>query len=388
LGETGDMSLLDLAIILATVYFAAVGYHRGFIISLLGLVGFGLGALLATWLAGLVLPPSDSSLITPAFGLFGAIVFGGGLAIGMSNIGARVRSRIEPSLGRADGLLGAGLSACMALGIAWLLGAVALAVPDSTGLHRDVEASATIRGLDRLLPSTGGLLHALQPFDPVPALAGPQAQIEAPTPRVMRSHAVHRAEASVVRVLGVACDVGREGTGWVAAPGEVVTAAHVVEGEHDTVVEVGGNPPDLPAQVIGLDTRNDIAVLRVAGLDAPALPLVTDPPDDRAAAILGYPRDGPFVLGAGRIGQTVEREAPDANGKGSVERLLTPLRGLVIPGNSGGPMVDVRGRVVATIVAETLGGGVLGGYAVGNAATAHDLAGAAGPVSSGSCAPA
>ena len=275
----------------------------------------------------------------------------------------------------------------MALGIAWLLGAVALAVPDSTGLHREVEASATLRGLDRLLPSTGGLLTALKPFDPLPALAGPQAQIAAPTARILRSHAVGRAAASVVRVLGSACGVGREGTGWVGAPGEVVTAAHVVEGEHDTVIEVGGNPPELPAEVIGLDTQNDIAVLRVPRLTAPALPLAADPPADRAAAILGYPNDGPFVREAGRIGETVTRRAPDANGKGSVERVLTPLRGLVIPGNSGGPMVDVRGRVVATVVAETFGGGILGGYAVGNAAAAIDLAAATGPVASGTCAP-
>jgi len=379
--------LLDLLIIGATLYFAVVGFRSGFIISGLALLGFGIGALLATWLAGLALPPSDRSLATPAFGLFGAISIGSGMAIGMSSVGARLRKLIAPSLGRADGLLGAGLSACVALGIAWLLGAVALAVPESTGLHREVEASVTLRGLDRLLPPTGGLLHALKPFDPLPALQGPQAQIAAPTARILRSHAVGRAAGSVVRILGSSCGVGREGTGWVAGPGEVVTAAHVIEGEHDTVVELRGNPPELAATVIGLDTRNDIAVLRVPGLSAPSLPLARNPPADRAAAILGFPGDGDFAVGAGRIGATVLRRAPDANRKGMVERLLTPLRGVVIPGNSGGPMVDVRGRVVATIVAETFGGGILGGYAVANAVTAGDLAAATGPVSSGSCAP-
>ncbi len=379
--------LLDLLIIGATAYFAMLGFRRGFIISGLGLLGFGVGALIATWLVGLALPPSDRSLATPAFGLFGAISIGSGMAVGMGNLGTRLRRLVAPSLGRADGMLGATLSACVALGIAWLLGAVALAIPESGALHSEVQASLTLRGLDRVLPSTGGLLHALKPFDPLPAMQGPQSLIAEPTSRVLRSHAVHRAAASVVRILGSSCGVGREGTGWVAGPAEVVTAAHVVEGEHDTVVEVRGDPPELPATVIGLDTRNDIAVLRVPALIAPALPLAEDPPADRAAAILGFPGDGDFAVGAGRIGATVLRRAPDANRKGSVERLLTPLRGLVIPGNSGGPLVDVRGRVVGTIVAETFGGGILGGYAVANAVAAHDLAAATGPVSSGSCAP-
>jgi S1-C subfamily serine protease len=165
----------------------------------------------------------------------------------------------------------------------------------------------------------------------------------------------------------------------------VVTNAHVVAGEGDTVVQVGGDSPELPAAVIGFDTQNDVAVLRVPGLDLPALPLAVDPPAGRAAAILGYPHNGPFDVRAGRIGETLTRRAPDAFGRGSFVRLLTPLRGLVRPGNSGGPMVDARGRVVATVAAETFGGGILGGYGVANPAVAHALAVALAPVSDGPC---
>ncbi len=44
----------------------------------------------------------------------------------------------------------------------------------------------------------------------------------------------------------------------------------------------------------------------------------------------------------------------NAYGQGPVSRLLTPLRGLVRPGNSGGPLVDVDGRVLTTVFAATV----------------------------------
>jgi hypothetical protein len=375
--------VVDLLILVATAIAAVVGSRRGFVVSLFTFVGFLLGALLGTAIAGAVLPPRESSLATPVFGLMAALVIGGTCAIAMSELGRRVRAaRRFP--GRADSPLGAVFSACIVLGVAWMLGAVALAVPrDGLGLRVDVEHSAALRGLRALLPAPGGVLRTLAPFDPLPALEGPQAKIARPTRQITRASAVHRAEASVVRVIGSACGVGMEGSGWVAAPDEVITNAHVVAGEVDTVVESAGD--ELPAAVIGFDTRNDVAVLRVDGLDLPSLPLAVDPPAGRAAAILGFPGNGPFDLRSGRIGATVSRRAPDAFGERTVDRQLTPLRGLVRPGNSGGPMVDARGRVVATVVAETFGGGILGGYGVANPAVARALAAATAPVSTGAC---
>jgi S1-C subfamily serine protease len=165
----------------------------------------------------------------------------------------------------------------------------------------------------------------------------------------------------------------------------VVTNAHVVAGEEDTVVQVGGLQPGLAAVPIAFDPTNDVAVLRVPGLAQPALPLAVDPPAGRAAAILGYPKDGPFDVRPGRIGQTQSVVTQDAYGRGPVSRVLTPLRGLVRPGNSGGPMVDGRGRVVTTVFAATTGGGRHGGYGVANATVAHDVRGAGGQVSTGPC---
>ena len=77
----------------------------------------------------------------------------------------------------------------------------------------------------------------------------------------------------MVKVLGTACGLGVEGSGWVAGDGLVVTNAHVVAGQDDTRVLLRGREPGLDATAVAFDPRNDLAVLRVSGLGAHALPL-------------------------------------------------------------------------------------------------------------------
>jgi S1-C subfamily serine protease len=200
---------------------------------------------------------------------------------------------------------------------------------------------------------------------------------------------VRGARASVVRIVGTACGLGIEGSGWVAGPDLVVTNAHVVAGEADTVVEPHGASPGLPAHAVAFDPHDDIAILRVPGLREPTLPLAADPRPGTAAAIMGYPQDGPFDIEPGRIGQTSVVSTEDAYGNGPVLRRITSLRGRVRPGNSGGPMVDTTGHVVATVFAAIVGSsGGEGGFAVPNALVQAQLkagAGRPGSVSTQGC---
>jgi S1-C subfamily serine protease len=137
------------------------------------------------------------------------------------------------------------------------------------------------------------------------------------------------------------------------------------------------------AVVVAFDPRDDVAILRVAGLDARPLPAVA-PTAGHAVAILGYPENGAFTATPGRIGQTSVVLTTDAYGRGPVERRITTLRGEVRHGNSGGPAVDVRGRVQTTIFASRVG--VEGqGYGVPTELVREELAGARGAVSTGPC---
>ncbi len=379
------MTGVDWLIVAFTALLAIYGYIQGFIVGVLSLAGFALGAFLGTRLAPLVLSGGDHSQYAPLFGLLGALVAGGVLASGFEGLGLRARSVLRvPGLRAVDGLLGGALTACVGLGIAWIVGAVALQSTGSTPLRQDIQRSAILSKLNQILPPSGPILHALARFDPLPSVRGPAADVPAPTTGILAAPGVRGAERSVVRVVGTACGLGIEGSGWVAGPDLVVTNAHVVAGEHDTVVQPGGVAPGLPAHPLEFDPHNDVAVLRVPGLGRPPLALSGNPAPGTSAGILGYPLDGPFDAEAGRIGRTQDVNTEDAYGNGPVVRSITSLRGRVRPGNSGGPMVDASGRVVATVFAAIVGASSgSGGFAVPNAIVRGALAKAAHSPGSG-----
>jgi len=382
---------LDWIIVAFALLLALMGYRQGFIVGVLSFAGFALGAFLGTRLGPLVLPKGSASPYAPAFGLVGAILAGAILASGAEGVGFRLRRvLVVPGMGMLDGMLGALLGLALGLGIVWIVGAVAAQTPGQDALRADVQHSAILRELDEVLPPSGGVLNALARLDPIPSITGPAPDVASPTPQIARAPAVGRASRSVVRVLGTACGLAIEGSGWVAEPGIIVTNAHVVAGEEDTTVEVGGNGPGLPAEPIAYDPNADLAVLRVPELGLPPLTLAQEPESGTGGAILGYPENGPFEAAAARIGHTQSVLTQNAYGQGPISRQLTPLRGLVRPGNSGGPVVDAQGRVLTTVFASTVGSQTRGGYGVANETVAGLLATTSrtgATVSTGACAP-
>jgi S1-C subfamily serine protease len=382
---------LDWAIVGFTLVLGFYGYLQGFIVGAMALAGFALGAFLGTRLAPLLLHQGSHSPYAPLLGLGGALVVGAVFANALELMGARVRfARRMSGLRLIDGLMGAALTGCVALGIAWIVGAVALDSSSSAPLRNEIRSSEILRALDRVLPPSGPVLDALARIDPLPSVHGPAATVGAPTRAVLRRPGVHRAGRSVVRVYGMACGLGVEGSGWVVQPGLVVTNAHVVAGEDRTQVQVRGVGPDLAAEVVGFDVHDDIALLRVPGLTLPPLALARSAASGTPGAILGYPLDGAYDVQPGRLGQTETVRTQNAYGQGDVERSITPLRGRIRPGNSGGPVVDRSGRVMATVFAAITGTRRPGGFSIPNrlvqgqvrAANARRLR----PVETGRCA--
>jgi S1-C subfamily serine protease len=378
---------LDWTILGFCALLAGLGFIRGFIVGALSLVGFAAGAFLGTRLAPALLSGGSASPYAPLFGLLGALLGGAVLAGGLEGIGVRLRALVRlPGFGVFDGVLGAALSVAVALGIVWIAGAVALQTPGARTLRKEIQRSAILQRLNDVLPPSGSVLNALARFDPFPDVAGPLADVPPPSAGIARDPEVQAAGASVVRVLGTACGLGVSGSGWVAAPGVVVTNAHVVAGQNDTTVQANGEGPVLDAVAIAYDPTDDVAVLRVDGLDAPALQMARGEREGAEGAILGFPLDGPYDVRAARIGPTRTVTSQDAYGRGPVQRRMTALRGLVRPGNSGGPLVNADGEVVGTIFAARTGSGPPSGYAVPDREVRDALHDASGVVSTGPCA--
>jgi hypothetical protein len=379
------VNLADGIAIVIVLIAAFGGMRRGLVLSAFSLVGLAAGAYVGSRIAPHVLHGGSTSTWTPVAGLVGAVLGAMLLQFEALLAGSFVRGGLRPAplrlLDTAGGLL---LGIAIGLAIVWVGASVALLSPGETRIRAEVERSAIVRQLDAGLPPRT-LLNLLARIDPFPSIVGPRPPTLPPSEGVLRDPSIRDATTRVVKVLGTACGVGVEGSGWVAANDLVVTAAHVVAGEENTTIRIPGQVLPRLADVVVLDVHNDVAVLHVEGLGLNPLPLA-DPRSGAAVAIIGYPLDGGLRATPGRIGLTATVLTQDALGHGPVARTITAVAGEVEHGDSGGPAVDAAGRVQSSIFAARLGSA--SGYGVPPSIIRADLARAGTQrVDTGACAP-
>ena len=380
------MTAIDWIIVVFTLLMGVWGYAQGLIVGALSFAGFVAGALLGSRIGPALLEEGSRSPYAPLFALIGALFIGGILASGLEVVGFHLRRRLDERLGVLDGAGGAVLVACLGLALAWVVGAVALQTPGARSFREPIQRSAILKELNAVLPPSGPLIRALARFDPFPRINGPRPQVGPPDAAIVGDPQVRAAGRSVVRVLGTACGLGVQGSGWIAGNGVVVTNAHVGAGQDDTAVQPGGEGERFDADAIWFDARNDLAILRAPGLGgSQGLSLNGDARPGTAGAILGFPENGPYDVQPARLGQTETVISEDAFGRGPVRRPITSLRGLVRSGNSGGPMVDADGRVVTTIFAATVASGAGSGFGVPDRIVRDGLDRASGLVDTGPC---
>jgi S1-C subfamily serine protease len=379
------VNLLDWVLVVIVVLYAVSGYWQGFITGAFATVGLLVGGLIGVWLAPTVLGDATPSILVSLAAVFIVIVCA---SLGQAFLqlgGSRLRDQITWQPVRAlDAAGGAVLSGAAALLVAWALG-VALSGSGLHGITPLVRDSRVLSEVNRVLPAeAGSKLSAfnnvvgttffpryLEPFAPeriVPVPPGPRRMLTDPD--------VQRVASDVVRIRSTnRCHQGIEGSGFVYAPDRVMTNAHVVAGVATPLVDVHGS--SVPAKVVYYNSDLDVAVLSVPTGDLRPLRFGTASAGD-GVAILGFPQNGPYDVQVGRVRADQRLRSPDIYGQGTVIRDVLSLRGLIRPGNSGGPVVDSAGRVAAVVFAASVTssdtGYALSSHQVAQAATAGEIA--------------
>lgn len=148
---------------------------------------------------------------------------------------------------------------------------------------------------------------------------------------------------SIVRIHNTGCGFTATGSGFVVRPGVVVTNRHVVEDARSLSLDLPGSGT-VPVASWSVSTVDDLALLQVPSLTTPALPVSDETlvPGDLVTAI-GYPLGGAETVRRGRV-TSVTRSTED---DGVVVTTTSP----VLPGNSGGPLIDTDGHVVGVVFA-------------------------------------
>lgn len=389
--------LLDLIVGLVIVGRAVVGMRNGFLVGSLSLFGVLAGAAggvwAGLWLVDQVPTPDQSRLFRTVTLLVVSLI---GIALGEAVLGSLARRiRGHDRAKGFDAFLG-GLSAAVVAGaLVWfLLGAIRPFAPEF--LSSAIGQSRVYHLLDVTVPDRFNELPGRAAdvlVKGLPKVFGgdePQLPTHEPDGTVLGDPRVQQAASGVVQVQTLApnCRSDSAGSGWVVSDQRVVTNAHVVAGSSTVGVSVTGTGPLLDAQVVAFDPDLDLAILAVPALEAAPLPRAPESQPQGADAIAaGFPWGGPFSLSESRIRGTVVEEGADIFGGPGIAREVYAIRGVVRPGNSGGPLLTVDGRVAGTVFAMSAVDDQTG-YVLTDAATAPMLdqaAALADPVPTGAC---
>lgn len=356
------MNVLDWVLVVLVLAYALSGYWQGFITGAFATAGLILGGLLGIWLAPQALGDAEPSMWVSLGALFIVIL---SASIGQALLqfaGSRLRDKIKWQPVRAlDAVGGAALSAAAVLLVAWALG-VAVSGTRIGVVTKEVRASVILEKVNDVMPgSADSVLGAfndvvgnsffpryLEPFAPETIV-----KVGPPPGRMLRDPDVVAAAESVLKIHGDnACGRGVEGTGFLYADDRLMTNAHVVAGVAHPQVYVGDDAVD--ATVVFYDARLDIAVLALDDAGRPTLRFRGQAEQGEGTAVLGYPQDGPYDVQAARIRAEQKLRSPDIYGNGSVVREVYSVRGLIRPGNSGGPLVASDGTVVGVVFAASV----------------------------------
>jgi S1-C subfamily serine protease len=389
------LTFVDVILVVVALLAAYQGFRVGAVVQVCAIIGFLSGLYLGALLASVTVHWADSPTAKTAVAL--TTMVGVAFTLGMVGrlLGAQIVQHVHPGPGRSvDAALGTVVAVVAALVTFWLL-ASTLVNSSSAAIDSAILQSRVINTLDDVLPAPPSVFSQAQGFltaegfPPVFAALAPASARPVPLPADAQvRRAVQAAGVSTVKVEGYGCGVIQEGSGFVAAPGLVVTNAHVVAGISRPLVQVGKSIRT--TTVVLFDPDFDLAVLKVPGLTSPVLPLApTRVGRGTTGAVLGYPGGGPFTATGAGVMAAFEAQGRDIYGDHLTVRNVYELNAVVRPGNSGGPLVLPDGQVLGVVFSRSTVDGKVG-YALTSPDVVPRLAlaeRAKEPVGTGACTP-
>ena len=355
------VNIVDWVLIGAVIAFGIAGWRRGFVAGVLSFAGFLGGGLLAAFILPPIVATTGLSDIARGFVVAGGVLV---LALagqfGASILGSILRGSMTWQPVRlVDNAGGAALNILALAIVTWII-ASAIAYLPATAVSTQMTQSRVLVALDSIVPpavrNAFGSLRDLVASTDVPRVfsglaqvtgpevAAPDASVDAPPIGAVRG--------SIVRVSGDTpeCKAAVTGSGFAFGPDRILTNAHVVAGVDKPVIQVRLGDPGLAATVVYFDPEADIAVLDVPGLDARPLQFTSDPAQSGDSAVIaGFPIGGSFRAEPARVRTVVDARGDNIYGRAGVDREVYVVRGTVLPGNSGGPLLDLDGRAMGMV---------------------------------------
>ena len=379
------MDFLDAIVIVLALSYAFSGYRRGMSwvgLSLVGLfLGIILGALVAPWLAHKFISPGSThtqarALTATAIFLFFIFTLQGLGAM----IGLRMRVKVlrtnfvhwDSAGGAVVGFLGVIVSC-------WYVG-LTFANSPFPFLDQQIKNSGIIHALYNVAPTVPGPIAALSRIITSPdnfsgafSDVNPNVQIPAAVDTPGITAAVHDTYKVVSTITDPDCAGIESGSGWPINSDHIVTNAHVVAGgDHVEVNSPAGTTQ--AGRVVFFDPETDLAIIYVPGATFTPLKLTTsDPQPQTIGAVIGYPGGGDEQVSPAAVRGTESARSSDIYANNDVIRTIEVLASRIVPGNSGGPMVDTNGTVIGVVFAASTTNDSEG-YALAQSQISSDLA--------------
>jgi S1-C subfamily serine protease len=374
--KVNTVNTVDWILLGALAVFAWAGWRQGFVAGVLSFAGFlggGIAALL--WLPNLIksfVTDQTLSVIVLGVAVLASAILGQVL---FSILGRKLRDSLTwRPVKFVDSFAGSALNVLAFALVGWVIASVLVFMPNNS-IAGQIGQSQVLSTLDAIVPNQARTL-----FKNVSTLVGqtgiprivsglgqaPSTNVAEPEAGISQS-VFPVIETFTVRLTGDAqeCNESVSGSGFYFAPGRLLTNAHVVAGARGIQVRLAGLENSVPGLVIYFDPQKDVAVIatqelgtRVA-LFARGKAQVGD-----NAAVAGYPGGGDLMVTPARISGILSARGENIYGDAGVERQVYSLRSNVIPGNSGGPLVNSDGQVLGLVFGSNTDSDV--GYALTN----------------------